>query len=374
MNQTNKITAAIACFYLIYIFLFLAKFNFNPSATIELTTTHAQEYGRPLPTNLIVQQEGHGHDGQYYYMIATDLSHEHITVKTFRHQRILYPLLANSLAFGQIALIPWTLLIINYVATLLGTYILLLILQKHGANLNLAFVWALNVGFLNSILRDLTGPLMFLFILLFIYFHEKQKLKLSSFYLSCALLTNELTLSIIFPLLLSLSIQKDYKKIKIYSWPLIVLFIWQSILFLRFGHFPLVTSAGMLWHFTSMDFLGVISKIDIMQGLRSLYHQIPGLPVFIFCIIQCWLLVQPNNKKEGIYFWILVGQLIYIFMVKVWVGDLDRYAVGLFLFSLLYSTQKKEAYNLFLIILMFVMSALYFIERIIFFKINYLIS
>jgi len=174
MKREHRITLIVGLFYLVYILLFLSKFDFNPSATIELSENHISQYNEALPSDLVVQVDSDGFDGQFYYMIATDPIHSRILVEPGKYQRILYPLFANAISFGNIHLIPYSLLLINFVAVILGTYILALILKKYRANLNLAYLWAFNVGFFMGVIRDLTSPLMFFFILLAIYYLKKK--------------------------------------------------------------------------------------------------------------------------------------------------------------------------------------------------------
>jgi hypothetical protein len=59
-----------------------------------------------------------GYDGQFFYYIATNpaTAPPKIDVPAYRFQRILYPLLARWLAWGNSQLIPWLLIIINLAA------------------------------------------------------------------------------------------------------------------------------------------------------------------------------------------------------------------------------------------------------------------
>jgi hypothetical protein len=154
--------------------------RFNPSATIGLSKNNIGEYNGTLPPNLVVQINRDGYDGQHYYMIATDVFLDRISSASYWYQRILYPAFASAFAFGNIFLIPWTLLLINFTAILLGTYIFLRILEEHKSNLNLAYLFALNPGFLACVIRDLCEPLMVLFVLLAIFFGEQKRYGLSS--------------------------------------------------------------------------------------------------------------------------------------------------------------------------------------------------
>src|SRR5579885_3744182 len=56
-----------------------------------------------------------GYDGQFYYQIARNPlgAARYMDNAPYRYQHLLYPLLAWLLSFGQVPLVPYTLLLIN---------------------------------------------------------------------------------------------------------------------------------------------------------------------------------------------------------------------------------------------------------------------
>src|SRR6202790_4456650 len=66
---------------------------------------------------------GSGYDGQFYYQIAGDPLHaaQFLDKPAYRYQRIVYPLLVAALSVGQARLIPYMLLLVNFVSVVLGT-------------------------------------------------------------------------------------------------------------------------------------------------------------------------------------------------------------------------------------------------------------
>ena len=59
-----------------------------------------------------------GYDGQYYYYIALDpaKARYYMDRPTYRYTRILYPITARLLALGQPELVPYSLILINWLA------------------------------------------------------------------------------------------------------------------------------------------------------------------------------------------------------------------------------------------------------------------
>jgi hypothetical protein len=106
-----------------------------------------------------------GYDGQFSYYIARELDPHKVEpfldVPAYRYQRILYPLLARFLAFGQEALIPWTLLAINWIVHGLATLGVSWILYRHDVRPRYALVYGLWVGLISAVGLDLHEPLAY---------------------------------------------------------------------------------------------------------------------------------------------------------------------------------------------------------------------
>jgi len=368
MKKEHEIMLIVGIFYLIFILLFISKFNFNPSATIELSEKSIPQYNGKLSHNLVIQK-GDGFDGQYYYIIATDLLHKRSLVSLVWFQRIVYPLLAYIFVLGDISLLPWSLLLINFFSIILGTYLFIKILKKYKANLNLAYLWALNAGFLIAITRDLTEPLMFLFIMLAVYYLEEKNILLSSFFFVYALLTKEATLLILLPLLCFFLVKRRFKDLAIFSIPLLAFLIWQVTIFIVLNKFA-IFSYGDGFVF-DLPFTGVskyLLWVEFPENPREVYHYFSILPLLFFSLIQIYTILKSKIQKFTPYLGILLFQIFIMFTLKfrLYTEEIDgmgRYAISLFLFSILYSVERKQKYDCWLILIMIFMSFLFFAER-----------
>jgi hypothetical protein len=326
--------------------LFLAKFDFNPSAAITLGDKDINKYNEKLPSNLVVFRGSTGYDGQLYYKIAGDLLAQHTHLDSYRYQRIVYPALAYLLAFGNIKLIPWSLILINYFAIILGVYFLLLILKNHGANLYLALLWAFNVGYLICIIRDLAEPLLFLFVILAFYFLEKRKFLASSLFLVLAIFTKETILAVILPVLAYFFFKKQFKAALIYFLPIIFYSIWQVGLFIRFRSWAfLTTEKSFDWPFFGLVSY-VVAVINSIQG-GNFPLKLTILPVIIFIFIITYLVFR-NGSELNICFFIISFHLIFFLSAaeKMYleVEAFGRYFSVLYLLYILYLAEKKEKY------------------------------
>ena len=387
MKKAHQILIVVGIFYAIYILLFLSKFDFNPSATIGLSENNIGEYNGILPSNLIVQINRDGYDGQFYYMIATDIFLNRISGASYWYQRILYPALASVFAFGNIFLIPWTLLLINFTAILLGTYVFLRILEGHKSNLNLAYLFALNPGFLACVTRDLCEPLMALFILLAILSWKKKRHWLSSALLAFAILTKEMALLIACALLLYFLIKRRFREMAVYSLPLIIFLVWQLIVFIKLGDAPLPPVARSISQ-GGLPFLGCIEYFSLLrypQNIMDVHVYYLALPLLGFLVVQLYVILRGKQKTISAYLIILLFQILLISCMDAHEHFINRftalvrYATPLFLFSILYSAERKEKYNILLGVFIILMSVCYFIESIMLFgsslfKVDYFVT
>ena len=104
-----------------------------------------------------------GYDGQYFLYLAQDpiRAKAYIDDPAYRYGRIVYPLLARALAFGQQDAIPFVLVAINVLAVALGTFALATLLCRHGRSPWYALIFALYPGIYVAVLRDLSEALAY---------------------------------------------------------------------------------------------------------------------------------------------------------------------------------------------------------------------
>ncbi len=106
-----------------------------------------------------------GYDGQFVYYIARDLRPDdvsaHLDVPAYRYQRILMPLLARLLSFGNLGALPWVLAAIGIIAQSLGTWGVASLLKRWDVNPWYALVYGVWVGFVLAVRLDLPEPLAY---------------------------------------------------------------------------------------------------------------------------------------------------------------------------------------------------------------------
>ncbi len=146
---TPTLVTVGAC--LIYVFGVLVYNNGDPLSFALIGTRFSE--GDPQGTE--------GYDGQFVYQIAIDPlgAVPYIDVPAYRYQRILYPLSSRLLAFGQPALIPWTLILVNIIAISVGTWATERLLKDMRTSRWYALVYGLYGSQLLSLRTNLNEPL-----------------------------------------------------------------------------------------------------------------------------------------------------------------------------------------------------------------------
>lgn len=161
------VTGCVLAVYAVWITAYLSAGHdirdFINIGTRFLDQSNASPVIRVDPTYQYRSPDGTGYDGQFAYYMALDPAHaaSYMDFPAYRYTRILYPMLARALAFGQPALIPYTLFLINYLAVAGGTLALALWLKRSGRSPWLALVYSFSIGLFTALQADLNEPLAF---------------------------------------------------------------------------------------------------------------------------------------------------------------------------------------------------------------------
>jgi hypothetical protein len=119
---------------------------------------------------------GSGYDGQFFYFIAVDPinARYYMDSPSYRYTKILYPVVARVLALGQVGLVPYTLILTNWLAIAGAAGLLGAWLRRKGLSPWFAVVYALCPGIWVSFERDLTEPLSYALVVLAVYLYDSR--------------------------------------------------------------------------------------------------------------------------------------------------------------------------------------------------------
>ena len=184
------IAAAVVLAYMLFFIAVLASHGWDPGDFIlEKRPEVPLEQGWDI-----------GYDAQWYYQIAADPlgAAGGLDLPAFRYQRIVFPILIYLVSLGQVAWMPWAMLVINLAAAFLATYLLADLLSRKYVSPWFALAFCGSFGYMLAMRLDLLEPLTIALALAGwkIYFEKKPDLGIILFAL--AGLTKEIGL--VFPL------------------------------------------------------------------------------------------------------------------------------------------------------------------------------
>jgi hypothetical protein len=139
---------------------------------------------------------GHAYDGGMYYLIALDpeSARYYVDHPADRYAKILYPMTARLLAAGRPQLIPYTLILVNWLALALGTLAIAAWLKRKRLSPWFALAYGLYFGLFISFARDLVEPTAYAWLALAIYlfdFGGKRRVIWASICFALAILTRD---------------------------------------------------------------------------------------------------------------------------------------------------------------------------------------
>jgi hypothetical protein len=136
-----------------------------------------------------------GFDGQFAYFIAVDPvnARYYVDSPAYRYTRIVYPLTARALALGQADLVPYTLVLVNFVMIGVGTLAVAAWLRRKAVSAWYAAVYGFYPGVLIALQRDVTEVMAYGLIAVAVYLFDvaRRPLLWASVVFAIAILTRE---------------------------------------------------------------------------------------------------------------------------------------------------------------------------------------
>lgn len=355
LSSLTKLLLITFFFYLIVIGIIASRYDFNISCFINFGEKSSLVTKKLLPPNFIIMKNISGYDGQAYYYAASDpfikTNFHRIDLK--KYQRFLYPFLAYILAFGNDALLPWTLLIVNIISILVGTLFLSIILKKHNVSIWYALIYSFGIGNTVAFQYNLTTPLFLCLILMGIYFYEEKKIVSTALFFSLALITRETTALIILVFLMYEFFKKRYKNSFVIILSFIPFILLQFFLYQRLGKIPLLGSSGHL----TLPFAGIIqhvSNINLNGGIKAIIRKISVIPYFCFVVLVLAVSIVKLLRNKNIYNWnLFVQAFVSIFMCySIWEASAaaTRVTFAIFPFMILSYAKDRDKLSKYLFI------------------------
>ena len=275
-----------------------------------------------------------GFDGQFYYRLAlnplTNKPTEFgITLDEppLRHQRILYPLLASALSFGNPRLLPAVLILLNFsVLCLMGW-----LGGCYAQTLKQHALWGIFLplypGFLLALSRDTVEIFEAAILLGSFLLLRRRRTVLATAVVVLAILTKETSILIIVAgALVSLVARwRQQSKVSI-PWyyvvvPMAAFALWQFVQFLIWREFPLLSSGS---NNLGIPFVGPArALLDAAIFQRPFQIRKTAELIFLlgFGVTVVSQLRSTNATRHEVFSWLLITLLAISLGASVWVED-----------------------------------------------------
>jgi hypothetical protein len=241
-----------------------------------------------------------GYDGQFFYYLALDpslvvtcahtvaacpLDHQPLV----RLERILYPMTARLLAFGQPGLIPLSLLLVNALAILVTAALLGRLSVEAGASRWLGVAGALYAGETLAFARDLADPFATMWLVLAVFLAHRGRWLWAAMAVAAALLARE-QLLLVAPLIgLPLLAERRWRLLSGFAALALGPFVaWQAVLHVFYGAWPLLAGDTRAATVTPLPFGGLWQQRG--SGDFNLEVLVVAVPLVAVAALSVWAL------------------------------------------------------------------------------------
>lgn len=282
-----------------------------------------------------------GYDGQFYYYLARDPGHayEFMDNAPYRYQRIIYPMLVRLLSLGQVALIPYMLLLVNGFSIVLSVELIAQLLAKRGLSPWYSLALGLYFGQATALVFDTAEPFTYLLICIGIWLVARDRRTLGALFMGLAVLSRET--AILFPLgytLYALWHRRWRDVISFVILSLVPLPIWYLILWKIFGNSGLSYAPP----FEHIPFGGLFTFWSQPTLLWSLFAMM-GIPTLGNWLFSFRAIIQ-RRWDHTLAIW-LMHLVLVTFMAAASYQEFascGRLSTGLILATLLYGLYNGD--------------------------------
>ncbi len=282
-----------------------------------------------------------GYDGQFYYQIARDPLHaaQFLDKPPYRYQRIVYALLVFVLSAGQTALVPYMLLLVNFVSIVVSVEITARLLEKYGLSSWFSLALGLYFGQMAALFFDTTEPFTYALVCLGLLLIEKEHITGAAISMGLAALSRDT--AILFPLgyTLFFLLQRQWGNVvRFIVLTFLPLLLWYGILWRIFGE----TGVKYAPPFEHIPFAGLFIFFPEQRLFWQLFviMFVPTMAGWLFAALE----ILRRRWSSVLVIWILHLTLV-TFMApdsyREFVSS-GRLSTGLVLATLLYGWQTRN--------------------------------
>jgi len=329
INSPTRVAGLCALLYLLLTF-----WHLHPQYDIT-TFICAGDYftkAGKTPSEIHILENSYGYDGQAFYRLALD---PFTSVQTdfgvtldhpsFRQQRIGYPAVVWALSLGQAALVPYMLVLVNFIAAVALGWLGASVARHFGQYAWLGIVFALYPGFAVSYTRDLAEILTAAWLLAGILSVLRGRHLAAALLMAAAVATRETALLVPAAVGLVLLLRYiDGRDLRASPWPLYLLPLVAYLaintwMWISWGQLSLTGGVGNL----GPPLVGITHFVQENWHLQSIWQKM-NMATFGVCIGVLFIGAASMRKSQAGMEWKL-GWLFYALMMLslttvIWLG------------------------------------------------------
>ena len=301
--------------------------------------------------SLADQNGTEGYDGQFVYYIAMNPFPSDVKplldVPAYRYQRILLPLIVRFLSFGDDRLVPWLLAFVGVISQVVGTWAIVLLLNRWSINSWYALVYGLWAGFTLSVRLDLPETLAYALVCWAILEMERERIISSSILFGLALFAKEVTIIYVFGGVIYFLIKRLRRQLSILLlFSIIPFIIFQGWIWRIFGEIGIGSGGAMATSFEIIPYMGLF-RIGFFSPVYLIMMALAFVPSIvipsvwgIYTSVNRWLMGDRGYLLLALFLNALVIAFLPFSTFRE-TGGLLRFSCGLVLAVLLYASRYR---------------------------------
>jgi len=326
----------------------LHHFDFDPSSFVVAGDVFVEPDA--TPSDLLVQADSAGYDGQFFYRLALDpFTTEktdfgiRIDAPAYRQQRILYPLITWALTRASSLSVPATLILVNWLGLGAIAFLAALLCQHAGRHPLWGLVIAGHPGFLFTLARDLSEITAAAFVLGGLVLWQRKRLAGAALAFTLAVLARETALLVPIGISVGIWIESRSKDIAWLFAAAVAFGLWQLALANQWGVLPFEASNALAAPFTGMA--KFVSAYIPPDGAVALSY-LAGAAYLSGIVAVAAISIRGREANRALSTtWALYLALATVLSWSVWIEDIAflRATTELQIFSVLLIAYRRDA-------------------------------
>jgi len=286
-----------------------------------------------VTAGVFVRPRSSGYDGQFYYRLALDPFSRRrsdfgvqLDAPAYRHQRIVYPLLAWLVSAGNPQHVPAALVGLNFVGLLVLAALAAVWARTVGRHALWGLLIALYPGFVATFVRDLTEIVQACFLVGALLCLQRGHPMCAGILLTVAVLARETALGLAGGIGLYMAVGAIRgRSDALRYWPACLLPVgiylaWQVALRWWWGEWPLSASDGSLGP-PFVGFVRFLNQLEATSGPLAGVWVAELLFLGLFTVGVPWSWRRASSLPVVRAAWVLYALLATVLTTKIWVDD-----------------------------------------------------